>query len=266
MGKKLKKAEEKPRERPEEIKAKEALKQYFKELYKIEIKVVKGDEPPDYYVYINNEKISLEVTAVTKKIFNNGVEDVDKITNAIDKILHRLNSNLSNDVDINKTLLVSMYVPLINFTEFKNNIGNKISKFIHDNINEINSEEEFKKTIDICSNKLKIKAINKIEGTLVTSIKIPKYHSANADIGYQVRHTLSDRIGDKENKTKFINGVEWKGEKWLAIFNRYFLADKETYQRAMDDIEVLHSFNRIFIVDEDSSVYELELKSNKTRP
>lgn len=253
-------------ERAEEIKVRKAIEEYFRDVYKAEIKVVKGDEPPDYYVYMNNEKISLEVTAVTKKIFNNGVEDVDKITNAIDKVLCRLNSNLSNDVDINKTLLVSMYIPLINFTKFKNNIENKISKFIHDNINEINSEEELKKTIDICNNELQIKAINKIEGTLVASIEMPKYHSANADIGYQVKYSLFDRIKVKEKKTRFVKGVEWKGEKWLAIFNRYSLADKETYQRAMDDIEVLHSFNRIFIVDEDSSVYELEVKSNKTRP
>ena len=53
------------------------------------------------------------------------------------------------------------------------------------------------------------------------------------DIEAQAGLILSNRIKDKEEKTKIINNVEWRGKKWLAIYNNYWLASSETYKRAI---------------------------------
>ena len=81
--------------------------------------------------------------------------------------------------------------------------------------------------------------------------------NAILNIDTQVKLILIDRISDKENKTKIINGLEWTGEKWLAILNTYCLADKTNYLQAINEMEYKHTFNKIFLIEENHNVTEL---------
>jgi len=71
------------------------------------------------------------------------------------------------------------------------------------------------------------------------------------EINRHVSLVLRDRINDKEIKIHSIHG-----EKWLVIINRMVLPSIDNFVEVFSELEVQHTFTKIFLID-DGKAFEL---------
>ena len=87
----------------------------------------------------------------------------------------------------------------------------------------------------------------KIVGTIVNK-------NSRADVLSNAQIILAKRIQEKFKKCK---EIEHKGPWWLALFNDYQPADHDTYLQALKTMEMTHDFDRIYIIMDNRSVYQI---------
>jgi hypothetical protein len=61
------------------------------------------------------------------------------------------------------------------------------------------------------------------------------------------KQALDERIRAKAEKC---GSFDFTGPIWLALFNDYWLASADTYKQAVEASDVVHSFERIYLVDD----------------
>ena len=103
-----------------------------------------------------------------------------------------------------------------------------------------------------------------IEGSRMRISVIPKHPSgkhiigfvaninSSADIGLNARLVLEDRIRRKSEIC-----APLQKPVWLAVLNDYWLADADTYALAARRLQVVHCFERIFLVSDKGAVNEI---------
>jgi hypothetical protein len=243
--------------RPDEEYVKQSIEKYLSCITN-EFTIIDGDEPPDYYIQYKNEKILLEVTRAEPVYFDNGVvENRNTVDRTLIKLCNQLDIEIGSNLDANKSLLLDIKGPLINYIKFKNSIRNKIVSFLKDNQRIALAYKDWI-NIDVYGNVIRIKLINSSpqKKRIVGFVSIHN-NKTIVDIEAQAGLILSNRIQDKEEKTKVINNVEWCGRKWLAIYNNYWLASSETYKRAILNLKEKHTFSKIFLIGTDFEVTEI---------
>lgn len=223
-----------------------------------EVSIIEGDEPPDYYVLYKDRKILLEVTraeSVYKE--NSQLQNRNTIDQTIIRLCDVINEEVGIHIDKNQSLLLDIKGPLINYGKFKRSIKETILLFLNDNTKYQLSQSNWIE-LNACGNDIRVKTIETSPlSKRVIGFAGIKNSRAITNIGEQVLLILEDRIKIKEDKTKVINGIVWKEEKWLAILNNYWLASSDTYVRAMKQLKISHTFSKIFFVGEDYEVIQI---------
>ena len=242
--------------RDDEEYVKLAMEKYMKNNIE-EVTIIDGDEPPDYYVLFQNKKILLEVTRAESIYLSDKLQTRNTIEQSIIKLCNQLNNDIGIEINENKSLLLDIKGPLTNYDKFKKSIKDSILSFLNDGINYSLSLTDWVE-INIFGNIIKVKIVKSspLKKRIIGIIGI-KNNLSITNIGEQALLILEDRIKIKEGKTKIINGVLWKEEKWLAIFNNYWLASADTYIRAMKQIKIHHTFTRIFLISDNYEVTQV---------
>jgi hypothetical protein len=241
--------------KPEEEYVKKSLELFFKE----DLTIVEGEDPPDYYVIRNGNRIQLEVTLAESKYKNNGrVENARTSDTSILRLCDKLNNEIGSKVDLQYSLLLDVKGPVkMNFDKFKKELKSQLISFLNDK-NHIAEEENGWERIKVLGEEVGLKFLpyspprKRIIG--IVSLKM---ENTICNIEEHASIVLNQIIEIKEKKTSVIKGVKWEGEKWLAILNNYWLASSDTYFRAMECIQLEHSFSKIYIIGDNSEVTEI---------
>lgn len=243
--------------RKDEDYAKSSIIKYF-EQQGINIKIVRGEDPPDYYVIINDNKILMEVTRASSKICDNEYLLTRKnVDSSLCDLCDILNDELSNKVPMNKKLFIQLQGPISKkkYKDYKYGIKKKLEEML-DNEEGINSITRDEISFTIEEEPVKVIILEGVpnDKKIVGSSSIKRKNSIlNIDMHAEI--LLRNIITEKEKKMSKVN---FKGEKWLVILNEYPLADINTYKTAKVRLNVEHTFNKIFLVDtEPESIVEI---------
>lgn len=220
--------------------------------------IIDGEDSPDYYVVHKNKKILLEVTRAEPIYSENGnIKNRNTLSMSITRLCKDLNSKMGKFIKPNESLLIEFIVPLINYNKFKNKIETEIFSIIKDKHYISITFEEFIE-LRICGNLVKFRLFKNTphRDRIIGVIKLADNNSI-PDIQEQVSLILSDIIKKKEKKTRIISEERWIGEKWLAIYNGYWLSSSDTYKKVLQEVNIKHTFNKIFLVEENFNVIEI---------
>lgn len=241
----------------DELYVKESLERFFT-AQSLDITIIDGEDPPDFYALYSGQKILLEVTR-TEPIYRTAYGFANRNTNdeSLVRLCDQLNSELGSDIDPQKTLCLYIKGPIIRFKKFKHALAQQLKTIIHD-ARRLDKWSSTKLVTTVEGESVEIFLFDSNpENKRICGIIGIKEASIIACIDTQASLILDKRISIKEQKTKIINGIEWQGEKWLAIFNGYFLASPATYSQALRTGKMQHTFSRIFLVDAKHEVTEI---------
>lgn len=235
--------------KPAEKEAKQILEDYFQN-NKVATEIIEGSDPPDLIAILNGARIPVEVTqAFDKSLRNNELENRLTQDNAIGDICNSINVVLDNRIPSNRTLLLIIEGPAREYAAFKKSLIKLIQAIIDD---KVKFDKLYSTSMKILVNDVpvRLKLLDSSPERKRISAIIANRNSI-PEINRHVSLVLGDRIKDKEIKIHSING-----EKWLVIINRMVLPSIENFVEAFSELEVEHTFTKIFLID-NSEVTEL---------
>lgn len=214
-------------------------------------KAWEGEDPPDIYLELNSEQIAVEITRLSPVSF--GEDGTIQNRHSQDyfglNLCNDLNSDLRNEIPPEIDILLTLYVPVENGRKYKRELYAYVRNFISRGVKTGDKEE-----VELSGSRVRISAIpnrdhseKKIVGTIVNK-------NSSAHILSNAQATLADRIQDKVQKCK---EIKHEGAVWLALFNDYWLADHETYVRALSTMDIAHDFEKIYVVMDTGAVHQI---------
>ena len=222
-----------------------------------------GENPPDaYLLHGDNHKIAVEVSTLVqhmhdgdRAISREGVDD------ATQKLASELEAQIGMLIPDGFRLLVGLLrTPLRQFSKTKRQLPSVLRNVL--------SRTEFKPVTSSYSGQFEI--LGNPIGAFVdyhgdaSRPKVETYSiSGAADMGENALFALRDRIEVKQRKCQ---AAFARGPVWLALLNRYWLADAHTYRYAFSRIRIAHSFDAIITVSDDETVEQLYPASVPPRP
>jgi hypothetical protein len=231
--------------------AKKSIKSYLEKHLKITCNIVKGENPPDYYVLESNKKIALEITTAESIYDGEGKKNTRRTsTESIAKFCDELNDDFGKLIPPEKSLMLIFRVPIIDYSKFKKQLKPILKKFL-------NEDEPSNKSWKINCETVEARWItqcNKHRKSITGLIQVKK---PIIDIQEQAQLILGKIIREKKKKLRNINGKHWNGEKWLGIINNYPLSDHKNFSQALHEINDNHGFSRILLIENNSEVYEI---------
>jgi len=233
--------------RPEEELVKDCLLKHFGSA----ATAWEGENPPDIYVKFEGETVAVEITRLSPVSFNeNGfIQNRNTQDRFGENLCNELDSKLKSNVPPEVDILLTIYVPIESARKYKKQLHRCLKETIRKGV-KIGDKVEF----DIEGAKVKIYVIpnrehsqKKIVGQIVNK-------NSNTHLLSNAEVILADRILDKIEKCK---NIKHQYEKWLALFNDFWLADNETYSLALSNISIQHNFKRIYIISDTCQVYRI---------
>jgi hypothetical protein len=234
--------------KPDEIFVRDCMVRY---LGSNTVSAQEGEDPPDIYLTINEEKIGVEITQLSPVSFDeNGVMQNRNTEDSFGaNLCNDLNVKLRNEIPKEIDIVLAIHVPVENPRKYKKELKKQLETIIEKGTSVGN-----KYSLKVLGHRVDITIIpnrsyseKKIAGIIVNDNSIPHILS-NAEA------ILADRIQDKVEKCK---NIPHKGKKWLALLNDYYLADNDTYSQAIKNISVEHNFEKIYLILGDGSVNKL---------
>lgn len=210
-----------------------------------------GEDPPDIYLTINGEKIAVEITRLSPVAFdeNGGMQNRNTQDIFGVNLCNELDSKLKSKVPPEIDLVLALHVPVDNPSKYKKELFSLIESILAKEL-KVGS----KQTTSVLGHKVDISFVpnrshskKKIVGAIVND-------NSNAHILTNAIAIMTDRILEKDEKCKQIPHT---GAKWLALLNDYWLADSNTYSRAIKAISKKHDFQKILLVSDQGAVSEL---------
>ncbi len=207
-----------------------------------------GENPPDAYLNIGNEQISVEISTLTQHVNDEkggSVPRLSKDATAI-RVSEELNDELREKIPPRRFVLLVLRSPITKARKLKPILSNRILDLVKsDGVSEAEAEEE------ILGNQIKIHLIPNDRPSGKKVVGIVTNQKSSADILLNAKQILEGRIAVKAKKYQ---SLDFGGPLWLALFNDYWLADAQTYQQAIKESSVNHPFERILLVSGNKSV------------
>ena len=237
-----------------EIFVAESLQTYFKKLDK-HVYFEEGEDPPDIYFYINNRKVSIEVTNLDE----NSLTDRRTIDSGYLSFFNKINTEFES--------LISEGVQFHIIFEHNFNKVKKIDKEFKKYLKQIIKNNEFKMgvniedSIDDIKFSISISEISKGETKIVGAIT-PSFEPQNGSLNDIAFNIMKDRIDDKNNKCQDV-----KKPIWLALYDNYYdkFTDFETqehiefYKDVLKDVVDFGIFDKILIVFRNKDVLDIDV-------
>lgn len=217
-----------------------------------------GEDPPDAYLSIGNENIAVEISTLTQHIsdYNGGSKPRLSEDSPAIRLCDELDEELKTRIPADRVVLLILSAPIYNVRKLKPKLSEEIMALV-----ESEGEVDVVVEKEIMNNMITIHHFlgNRSSGKKIVGTVQNK--KSNADILTNAKEILTDRIVVKTEKcTNLLSN----GPVWLVLFNDYWLADINTYRRAIAQISFEHPFERILIVSGNKSVNMLFDKHNNT--
>jgi len=209
----------------------------------------KGDEPPDYYLYINGNKYAVEITTLMEKVsIGDNIPPIPTkgIEGSLRSFVKNVEETAKKNGYLNGVYTVSFLRHIHGFKEIKEELKNSLLEYIKNTKNLENHPEKevFRQRIggicDISKNHNKSNRVDsngiRLGWGEVDSYKLPK----ESDVSYQL---LKERIDNKMGKLKKINEP-----KILILLDNYHFAESEVYRNNILHISSIDFFHTIFLV------------------
>jgi hypothetical protein len=210
-----------------------------------------GEDPPDIYLIINNQKIAVEITRLSPISFDKNGHPQNRSTednfgcDLCDELDLKLKEKVPSKIDI----VLTLHVPVTNARSFKKKLLDHLNYILDKGVH---CGDEI--TIDVAGSSVAISIIanrqhskKKIVGVIMNNNSRPELQ-LNADL------ILANRIMDKVRKCE---NILHQGDIWLALLNDFRLADHDSYSRSLKNIPLQHNFKRIYLVSDTGTVSRL---------
>ena len=209
-----------------------------------------GEDPPDIYLTVTNSTVAVEITQLTPVVLkpdgtveNHLSQDLFGVR-LLDDLDKEYRDKLGADA-----LLVHLRTPVTRPRQFKKSIRRILDSLV--------SAGRLPETWQEFN----------VEGEEVGFIRVPPHSDdgkritgfvenmdSNSNIDANAAVILGNRL---EIKERICGGMAWTGKRWLALLNRYWLADEHTYDHAYRGMGFLHGFSKVLLISESGVVHEL---------
>jgi len=198
-----------------------------------------GDDPPDLFIRVNNDIVSLEVTSLEVIVSEYDTKNRLSLELPFLSIIEKNQEKLEYIVPDGFQVLIIFYAPFSqkDFANLKNKLPGILSKFMnHAKIGD--SEELF-----VGNSRFTVRALksNRQSERIAATV----YNSSNSsNINAVLFTAMQKSLLQKEQKCK-----EIQGKKWLALDCRpHFLASKEEAIKAAQTLISYTTFDKVAIV------------------
>lgn len=244
--------------RKDEEYAKNSIQAYLEKHLSFGVKIIEGEDPPDYYVLKNNRKIALEITTA-ESIYNDEDEKNKRKTSteSVAKYCDELNNEFKKIIPAGKSLMLALKVPIANFSKFKKQLKRILKNFLEES-----KMSNKSKSLNINGEIVEARWVTHVDDNRKALIGVIGVKNPIINIQEQTQLILEKITRGKEVKLKKINGKIWNGEKWLGVINNYPLAEHENFSQALREVNNNYGFSKIFMIGDNSEVFEIQKATN----
>src|SRR3989344_5956930 len=215
------------------------------------VEMIEGEDPPDAYIMVGEEKILLEITQLSQFVLNKDGTVKTRLTQDMFglRLLDELDRELGEAMPQDKNLLIHLKVPVDRPSKFKKQLRQAIQELI--------AKGEFPKNwkvLDLDGGNASLFIIPRDSVERKRIIGFIENTNSSADIIENAKSILDNRLSIKN---EICAALPFKGPKWLGLFNQYWLADVDTYRLALRKRRISHGFERIFFIQDTGEVHML---------
>lgn len=209
-----------------------------------------GEDPPDAYLKYGTKNVAVEVTRLIEEVVDGSGNARSRYTEDTPglSIINGLNESHGQYVPSEKYIFLVLPTPINNVREVKRQLGEEIIDMVENC--------DTKKSIDVANGTISISIYDGDRPSGKKIIGAIDNQNSSSYIGSNAARILHSRILDKETKRKSVDADEY----WLAMLAEYWLADNDSYQRAYESLSIGHGFDKLLIVRDNRTVYELKLR------
>lgn len=208
-----------------------------------------GDEPPDYYLIIDNRKYAVEVTTIMDEVsLNNKKFPRLTISSALYDLTKKIEQESSEKNHLNGGYVVLFKNPVSNLKEYKDKIKEYAINFIRDT----KEEKETRINEIFEKGKEKISIIKLTNERNFVDIGGPARANWHSEAMKEAQKILKERINTKSKKL-----LEIQMYKILLLLNQHLFLDLEDYRELYIDASFKQKFHTIFIVQSEEKGYLL---------
>lgn len=216
-------------------------------------------DPPDSYVLGKGARIPMEITRAEMGLMDRGRRKSSlSFIYSIFDLVEELNAKL---IFQNMGYFLELYieVPVHDPRNFKHELENELRAFMEGSSNYAYDEYYF---FAVGANRERVgiaKVHGKANGQFLRA-NIGQKGDINSCLIQDQTNAIYAHI--VEQKNRIMSAIE--GEKWLAIYNGYPLAEEHNIREALANLARRHCFARIFVVDGKDRVFDFEEQSSNS--
>jgi hypothetical protein len=204
-----------------------------------------GEDPPDAYLTIKEREIAIEISTFMESRNDGRGGTVSQQSDFMPakQLAEELDKDLQEEIPYGRTVLLVLKWPFSNKRAVKEPLKAAIRQLL--------SSESTERKHNINGNEITTEINSGCDSPgcvdyIISNSALPIY-----DVLTTARCILEERIATKARRC---SSLPIPGPLWLALLNRYPLADTEMYHRAMKMFSVDHPFEKILLVSHDGSV------------
>ncbi|HOS88618.1 MAG TPA: hypothetical protein PL121_01270 [bacterium] len=209
-----------------------------------DLRILPGNDPPDYDVYIDKKRYALEITNAEtinsnnqkRREFSEPLLDLCDVANKSEK--------LSKIVGKNRTLLIHVNCKIQEFRKFKNLLINPKPNDLNAYIASLSIFPEV--NIKVTSNYVDKKRVEFIIGD----------RGDDLDIQRQISRIVQNIFIKKKEKMDKGNISD---ARWLGIKINHFFDGRVNWEQGINDLQSNYGFSRAFFVNHAGDIYDCKL-------
>lgn len=204
-----------------------------------------GENPPDAYLKVGDREVAIEISILMQNQSDGRGGTRSRLSDDMPaiRLATELNTELQGEIPYGRTVSLTLRTPILN----KRAVKPKLKETILDLVSR-GSVQTLQK--NILGNLIEVTlSLNDAPGHVcgvVSQSALPLY-----DVLTTAWCILEERIMTKAN---ICSSLPFQAPLWLALLDRYFLADTETYRQAMGKIANSHPFEKILLISRDGSM------------
>jgi hypothetical protein len=218
-------------------------------------KVRQEDEPPDYYLVLENARFAVEVTTLMEKVSvgTSSLLPRGVIRNILKRFVGRVESIAKDKGYLQGKHLVFFPTPIDNFGDVQDSIQKRLLEYIRRNagLNAAPREIVFERRIpQQRPQRCEIQKLNDQRNQVLMGG--PVWSKWEGEMVQDMCQLLNDRLDIKASKLKGIT------EPWLLLLlDRYVFADPGVYEECVSGLAAASSFHTVFIVQNNERAFIL---------